>query len=391
MKRGILFVLLTVVVVGGALGSFTLDRWGIFMPQYKDDVDQFMTSRLDAMEVPGMAVGVVSADGDMAWEGYYGTYDGENPVSEHTLFMIASVSKTVIATAVMQLWEQGLFNLDDDINAYLDFEVRNPHHPADAITFRQLMIHHSSITDRYPFYDDMYTIADGGGDSPWALGEFFRAYLVPDGEFYSEDNYIEAAPGERFEYSNYGAALLAYLVEVLSGEDFPDYCRQHIFVPLGMEHSYFLLSEIPASETELAYPFSGDGTALPHYSYPDYPAGSLRTTIRDLARFAAFYLAPAASDAAILQPETVDLMFGEYGESTDSGEGQMGLIWTHMDWILFNAIGHTGGDPGVATNMLLYPDDGFATIVFITGEPRSFMPMRSVTGRLRDVGLANVQ
>lgn len=387
MKRFVLFTVLALLVIGGIVGGVTLTQWGMFLPQHKDNLDLFMESRLAAMEVPGMATGIVNAAGEVSWDGYYGSYDGEHPVSEDTMFMIASVSKTVIATAVMQLWEEGLFELDDDINDYLDFEVRNPNHPEAAITFRHLMTHRASISDRFPFYDDMYTISEGGGDSPWGLGEFLAAYLLPDGQFYSLDNYLKEEPGEVYEYANYGAMLLAYLVEELSGETFADYCQAHIFAPLDMEHSYFLLSDIPVSETEIATPFE-DGVALPHYNYPDYPAGSLRTTIRDLARFAAFYLNPSAADAAILKAETIDLMWAANGASDDLGEGEMSLIWTHMDWALFNAIGHTGGDPGVATMLLLYPEEDFATILFLNGDPKNYALMRSVAGRLHAEGLA---
>jgi CubicO group peptidase (beta-lactamase class C family) len=383
-RRYVIGAMLVVVVVVLIVVLTTLHGWGVFLPAYRNDLDLFMASRRAAMEVPGMAVGIFGPDG-IVWDGYYGTYDGEHPVSQDTVFVIASVSKTVVATAIMQLWEQGRFDLDDDVNDYLAFEVRNPHNPEAAITFRQLMTHHSSISDVYPFYDDMYTITSGGGDSPWALGAFLEAYLAPGGQFYGGENYLETAPGEAFEYSNYGAALLAHLVEVLSGEDFADYCQAHVFGPLGMAHTYYLLSDIPASETELAVPFV-DGTPLPHYSYPDYPAGNLRTTIGDLGRFAAFYLEPEADDAAILQPETVEMMFGAYGEATDVGEGQMGLVWVHMDWLFFKAIGHTGGDPGVSTCLLLYPDEGFGTIVFMNGAPQSYYLFRDVIGRLRDEG-----
>ena len=64
----------------------------------------------------------------------------------------------------------------------------------------------------------------------------------------------------------------------------------------------------------------------------------------------------------------------------------MGLIWVHMDRIYFRAIGHTGGDPGVDTTLLLYPDDGFATILFMNGSPRNFFLFREVVGRLRHEG-----
>lgn len=382
MKRPVLFAIF-LVVLALAVVIAAMNLLGFFLPDYDNDIDSFMESRIEAMGVPGMAAGIVEAGG-IAWEGYYGTLDGSRPVSEDTLFMIASVSKTVIATAAMQLWEQGVFELDDDINDTLDFEVRNPKYPSAPVTFRQLMTHQSTIRDG-DCYHDLYTITAGGGDSPLALGEFLEAYLAAGGRYYDEKNYLDAVPGERFEYSNYGAALLAYLVEELSGQDFAVYCHEHIFQPLGMEHSYYLLSDIPSDETEIAVPFK-NSKALPHYSYPDYPAGSLRTTLRDLSRFAAFFLDAGGSEPVILKPETVTLMFGEYGESTDAGEERMGLLWVHMDWIYLEAVGHTGGDPGVSTFLLLYPDEGFATILFMNEMPRNFIVQHQVCQRLHDEG-----
>jgi len=379
MKRRVVLVSLIVVVISTVVFAILKDR-GVLLPNYNNDVDRFMISRMRIMEVPGMAASIVGPEG-VVWEGYYGTYDGEHPVSEDTMFMIASVTKTVVATAIMQLWEQGRFDLDDDINDYLDFDVRNPSNPDAAITFRHLLIHRSSIHDRYPFFEEMYTIATGGGDSPWELGEFLEAYLVPDGQFYSSENYLDSAPGEHYEYANYGAALLAYLVEVLSGENFSSYCHKHIFTPLGMEHSYPLLSDIPKSEIEIASPFQ-DGIALPHYGYPDYPSGSLRTTIQDLARFASFYLDPKTGNEPILQTATVELMFGEHGEGND--EDQIGLIWWHEDR---NGIGHNGGDDGVATALTLYPDKGFGTILFVNGDPKNYNTFfTEVINRLHDEG-----
>lgn len=382
MSRKVLLIVLSIAVFFAGVEYIILDHNDLLLPEYRDDVDQFMESRRIVMDVPGLAAGVFTSD-DLEWGGYYGTYDGETPVSEDTVFMIASISKTVIGTAAMQLWEQGYFELDDDINDYLDFEVRNPSYPEVPITFRHLMTHFSSITDRYPVYVDLYTIEEGGGDSPWGLGEFLQEYLAPGGQFYDAGSYNDFAPGSEFDYSNYGAALLAHLVEVLSGEEYSSYCRKHIFDPLDMDNTYYLLANIPASETELAVPFD-DGEALPHYSYPDYPAGALRTTIHDISKFAAFYLDP--SSGALLEPATIELMFGEYGESEDFGEGQMGLIWVHMDWMLFKAVGHTGGDPGVDTTLLLFPEDDYGIVLFMNDNASNLIQYRQVMSRLRDMG-----
>jgi CubicO group peptidase (beta-lactamase class C family) len=129
-----------------------------------------------------------------------------------------------------------------------------------------------------------------------------------------------------------------------------------------MENSYFLLKDIPPHE-QIASPFL-EGEPLPHYNYPEYPTGSLRTTVQDLARLASFYLHPSA-DSQILMPATIDLIFEEHLDPED--DDPMGLIWGHMSG---NAIGHTGRDLGVSTALILYPDDGYAIVVLMNGEPR---------------------
>ena len=347
----------------------------------ESSMENFMESKRAQMEVPGLAVATVGPNG-ILWSGYYGTYDGEHPVNSETLFMIASVSKLFIATAIMQQWELGKFSLDDDISDYLPFSVRNPRYPDDPITIQQLMIHRSSIRDRYPLYAEMYTIDEGGGDFSQDLGEFLFEYLSPEGMYYSADNFSRRLPGRSYEYSNYGAAVLAYFVEVLSGESFSDYCRDHIFLPLGMNHSFFFLRDIPSDE-ELAVPFS-QGKALPHYSYPDYPAGSLRTTLDDLGRFCAFQLGGFLPGQKFLDRSTIDLMWGEYGQSTDSGEGHMGLLWVHWNQSQLGGIGHSGGDPGVSTFLSLYPEDGYGIVVLMNGNPARGAYVRQILKRLRN-------
>ncbi len=389
MKRATLAV--SASIFGAAvLLVVALGESGVFRGTEAEDLDRYLESRLDSVGAPGLAAGIARADG-LVWEGYYGTRDGTLPVTADTLFMIASVSKTVVAAAAMQLWEEGRFGLDDDIAGYLDFPVRNPHHPAAAVSFRQLMTHRSSIADREPLYTGMYTIDAGGGDSSWDLGSFLRAYLAPDGAFYDEANYLREAPGGRFEYSNYGTALLAYLVERLSGKKFSTYCRDRIFRPLGMERSFFLCAEIPDGEPEIAFPFVS-GSPAPLYGYPDYPAGSLKTTVGDLAKFASFFLSKGRSRTDVLEPRTIETMFGEYGESDDLGERAMGLLWVHMDWIFLNAIGHTGSDPGASAFMLLYPDEGFASLLvmnanpFMERNPFALIAQRSILERLHREG-----
>ncbi|MEM7800696.1 MAG: serine hydrolase domain-containing protein [Chloroflexota bacterium] len=387
MNRLVQLIVLALFMIAAVAGYFFFDlfgRPGLFLPEHPSNLDAYMESRREALELPGVSAVVVNGDG-LLWEGYYGTADGEQAVDEDTLFMVASISKLVVGTAVMQQWEAGKFALDDDVNDYLDFEIRHPDYPAAPITIKDLMIHHSAINDRDPLYDEMYTL-DAGGDSPWELADFMEAYFERDGQFYSPDNFLDQQPGEAFSYSNYGNALLAVLVEEVSGQPFNKYAQEQIFAPLGMNSSYYLLSEMPEEAMEnLATPYL-NGSPLLHYNFPDYPAGSLRTTARDFGKFASFYLDPAGAENQILQPETVEMMLSIQGDSTDISEESMGLTWVHFDWIVFDAVGHNGGDFGAFTYILMYPEEEHATIIFTNDSPDSLLIYRGMIERLREEG-----
>jgi len=194
-----------------------------------------------------MACAIVGP-GRVRWSKGLGLADVEHqrPMRADTLINIASVSKTVTATAVMQLWEQNRFDLQDDVGRYLPFPLRNPHFPAVPITFEQLLTHRSSIKDNWSTYDRTYVC----GDSPLALGEWLTAYFTPGGAYWDNANWHQWPPGTRNPpaeprcYSNVGFGVLGYLVELLSQRRFSEFCKERIFRPQGMRHTGWFLREI---------------------------------------------------------------------------------------------------------------------------------------------------
>ena len=123
-------------------------------------LDDFLESRVAQCPAPGLAAAIVKGN-QLVWAKGFGWANRESniPMSADTLMNIGSISKTITATAVMQLWEAGKFDLDDDINEFLPFVVRNPGNPEVAITFRQLLTHRSSIKDG-PAYGESYACGD---------------------------------------------------------------------------------------------------------------------------------------------------------------------------------------------------------------------------------------
>ena len=223
---------------------------------YRDEEEllQFIESTMENHLIPGISISIVK-DQNIVWEKYFG-YSNINQnilVDENTLFMLASISKTITATALMQLWEQDLFELDDSINAYLPFSVFHPDYFGVPISFKMLLSHTSGIKDNWsvmPYYD---------GDSELELGYYLEQYLTTGGEFYgSNSNFTNAMPGTYYDYSNIGAALIGLLVEEISNQPFNEYCNENIFEPLEMDNAFWFLSEIDDVD-QIALPYQSMG------------------------------------------------------------------------------------------------------------------------------------
>lgn len=257
-----------------------------------ESVDAEIKEFMDLNHIPGLAVAAF-ASGKIIWTGTYGfgNVDPPTPVTQDTLFHVASISKPVTSTILMSLYADGKFSLDDDINAYLPFAVRNPNFPEAPITFRQLLRHRSSIADNYEYYSPYWEKANG--DPATVLGEYLENYLTAAGRDYSaQENFLTSGPDEVSFYCNTCYALLAYLAETISGLSFQALSEQLLFSPLGMHDSGWFLRDVDERNVAMPYRYEVENGYVPygHGGYPDWPAGQLRVTIGDYARFLAAYV-----------------------------------------------------------------------------------------------------
>jgi len=311
-------------------------------------IDSYILSQMETKHISGVSASVIKS-GKLVWVGNYGLANRglNDAVDEHTAFMLASISKTFTCTAMMQLYEEGLFGLDDDINGYLPFEVHNPDHYDSVITFRHLMSHTSSLQDNWDILSNIYVY----GDSPISLAEFMEGYFVPGGEYYDEEkNFYNYAPSEQYNYCNEGIALCGYIVELLSGQPFNEYCNTNIFEPLCMENTAWFLSELDS--TTVAHPYTYSGGEYHDaglYGYPDYPDGQLRTTAISLAKFLWMNMNNGNFDGVqLLDTSTIALIRSSVMPGVDPTQG---LIWYRYTDDTGTWWGHSGGDTGVSTDM----------------------------------------
>jgi CubicO group peptidase (beta-lactamase class C family) len=322
----------------------------------------------------GGMVGVGAAiivKGEIAWTHGYGYADKEHAIAftPDTIMNIGSISKTFTGVALMRVVQEGKLSLDMDINSYLPFKVINPYFPNKPITLRHLATHTSGITDKSSTYEDTYHF---DGDAPEPLGEFLKNYFTATGKYYSKDNFLKAKPGSRREYSNIGAGLAGYIVELIVGEKLNTYTKRHIFIPLEMKNSGWFLSEIPPAKHARLYIAQGPRIPIPLYEGTTYPDGGVRTSVSDLAKFFVALLNNGEYQGArILDKQSIDEMqrFQYTAEKKPDnvnlhGEDSVnsGIFWaTKFDT---TKIGHNGSDPGIRTIMLADHSKEIGVILF---------------------------
>lgn len=279
---------------------------GGLSPGVVEQIDREVTGQMSRADIPGLSIAVVT-DLKVRWASGYGMADLENyvPATASTNYRLASISKTLIATAVLQLVERGQFDLDAPIQRYVpSFPVKQW-----PVTPRQLLGHTGGIRTYRP----------GEKDSTKAYASLTDALSI------FKDDSLEYQPGTKYLYSTQGYTMLAVAVEGASGRNYFDYVRAHIFEPASMDHAR------PDSVSAI----------IPHRTqgYQKLPNGGLVNsgladtsnkavicgTVGDLAKFAIALLS-----GKLIRPETLTEMFAVY--PVTQRRTTAGLLGYCMGW-----------------------------------------------------------
>lgn len=236
-----------------------------------DIVDRFVQETLRRSGIPGAALAIVEGDRIVHTAGY-GRQADDSPVTPASVMAVASLSKSFTAAAVMQLVVQGAVSLDAPVRQYLpEFKAIDPR--ASRITVRQLLNHSSGLT-----FESLRG-ANTRGRSPLHRSLEERAAWLGGAT-------LRAEPGTETTYDNFGYALLARLVERVSGKAFADYLRDSVFVPLGMRATRSFLTTrdavtVPTGHTMMF------GIPVQWQMPPDLVAGAggVASSANDLARW----------------------------------------------------------------------------------------------------------
>ena len=316
--------------------------WAVAQPASLTAVPKLIEDARKQAGAPGLSVAVVVND-RIAWEGAAGQADVENAVSARadSVYRIASISKPIAATAIMQLVERGRVALDEPVRPYL------PHFPDKGgltLTIRHLLTHTSGI--RHYKEGEMESMARY--DSNEAAAKIFEA------------DPLLFTPGTKYSYSTYAYNLLAGVIERASGLTYEAYVKEHVWGPAGMAATVLERAEEIVPHRVRQYVKSGGSVQNAHYAdlSVKWAGGGVLSTAGDLARFHI-----ALDEGKLLKPETLRQMYTP-AQLTDGTKTNYGLGWmVSTDQKGRTWIAHSGGATGGSTYLLRNPEAKVAVVV----------------------------
>ena len=415
------------------------------------DIDRELSALVTDPAHPVLAVAALAIrDGQVVYANQFGARhlgsrpgDAVLPVTEHTLFRVASISKLVVAVGVMRLVEQGRLDLDADVSTQLGWVLRHPQFPAVPITLRLLLSHRSGLSDggeRYVF-DGSTTLQD---------------VLSPQGRLYQDGlNWRrDKAPAAWFEYVNLNFGVIATVMECATGERFDRLMQRLVLQPLGLRGGFNPADFPAADQADIATMYRKrrtEGSAgqerevwdpagpwvvqaddfrhqrpappagLDRYAVGSNgtlfgPQGRLRMSVRDLGALMQMLLNQGRhGDSTFLQPASVALLGREQWHMNGArSNGEAANDWA-LSWGLgvqrftdasgpgrgdrlvngggLTGWGHTGDAYGLMGVFVLDPATRQGLVVLITGpgvDPATFPSRWSAMYRWQELALSAV-
>ncbi|MFN9351408.1 MAG: serine hydrolase domain-containing protein [Gemmatimonadota bacterium] len=331
------------------------------------NIDRWVTDLVARQRIPGASALIVK-DGRVVYEKAWGVRDIDTkaPLKPDDLFRIASQTKAITSVAVMMLWEEGRFGLDEPVGNYLpafkEHTVLTTFNPADSsyeakptrrrITIRQLLTHTSGLDYADIGSDEFKAIYAKAGITAWGME---GASLAADVDKLAKLP-LKHEPGERFTYS-LSIDVLGRLVEVLSGRTLEQFFAERIFAPLKMPDTYFRVPPAKAARlVAMHQDTAGTMRAMREprgWANPDYPlrpmtyfsgGAGLTSTTRDYVRFLQMVLNGGTLDGVrLLGRKTVEMMltnqtgtlnsFGlGFGLETSANDARQPLTLGSFEW-----------------------------------------------------------
>lgn len=304
----------------------------------------------ELFDAPGIAFGMIKND-TIVYADAHGvkSRDTQEPLTTSSLFHMASVSKPFVATAIVQLIEQGKIDLDEKLIHYLPYYTMADERYKD-ITIKHMLTHTSGIPNINDYEWDKPQYDDGAAE------RYARS---------QKDFKLDFTPGEEYSYSNPAFDILCDVIAKTSGMTFEDYMQKNIFEPIGMKNSTFFKPEVPKNLATQPHVL-GDSLQIvvsEIYPYNRRHAGSstLHSNVEDMLLWASVYLNKGSINGKqIFSKESYELLTSVH---SPEGERAVCLSWFLGKMNSSKIYNHTGGDTGYATFFGFMPEKKSAVVM----------------------------
>lgn len=293
---------------------------------------------------PGCGV-AVSRNGVLVYERGFGmaNLDLGAPITPASIFPAASISKQFTAMSILLLAQRGQLSLDDPVWKFIPDWAGREH----RITIRHLLTHTSGLREAFTLI---------GVASPREDGVNMNDAIA---RVLARQRGLNFIPGTEFQYNNGGYNLLGTIVKRVSGQSLREFAQANIFKPLGMTRTHF--HDEPAMlvpNRVTGYSRGKGGFRLARPEGGIVGNAGLFTTASDLMKWEQNFADARVGTPALLAEMQKPVVTTEWGDGSFYGFGL--LIGEHRGLL---TVGHGGGDPGISTYVLRYPDQGFAVTV----------------------------
>jgi CubicO group peptidase (beta-lactamase class C family) len=334
------------------LAAFSQAQQHELSPEKHTQIEAAVSKFMASTHVPGVSVAVVE-NGDYEWAAGFGLADVENnaPASEHTLFRLGSISKSLTAVAAMQLWERGHLDLDVPIQKYCPAFPQKPW----PITTREVMGHLAGIRH----------YKSGSQDDP-EIGntKHFDNPIQAGLDFFKNDPLL-SEPGKQFHYSTQGYTVVGCVIEGASGAKYVDFVHQNVFVPAGMDHTQ-VDDRFAIIPYRTRFYRKTDSGTVQNADFLDssykIPGGGWISSAEDMAHFEVSIL----SDK-LIKHATRDLMWTPLKPS-DGSKDEYALGWGNSNENGIASVGHNGGQQGTSTSFYIAPAQRAGVVVLANME-----------------------
>lgn len=343
----------------------------------EEELPQSLKELAEQYSVVGMSV-IVIENGQVSHAYSYGLRNKETgqEFNSETVMRVASISGLVSSVGVMNLVDDGILSLDESIGNYLGYTVVNPYNSKE-ITLRQILTHTAALSD-YGTYDKITN-----GDMEY---QTLKSMLNGD---YAKSNFYELLPGYKFEYSNFGGAIIASVVSAATQQVFNDYIYDHIFAPLAIDAAY--LSTAIVAQDNIATIYRQGSVSYSPDSMKAFSAkllsiaptdnyrcshANLYISAKDLSRIARLFLGGGEVDGVrILSEDSVNEMLSTAAKGTLYSDVGYGLYVAEYDDLVNGRTlcGQQGGAYGATAEMFFDMSDKSGVILLVNGSSNAML------------------